>query len=183
MIDDLITKGTDEPYRMFTSRAEYRLRLRIDNADERLTPIAIQIGLTAADRLRFFECKERQVQKLLGDIENSPNGALLRRPETKMSEMMPWIVSTLGTTPERGVLLTVETEVKYAGYIDQQRRQIERMQSSDSRSIPHSMAFAGIPVFRAKSERSWSAFDRPRLAKPPEFPGLLRLRSLCWTFI
>ena len=80
MIDDLITKGTDEPYRMFTSRAEYRLRLRIDNADERLTPIGSQIGLALADRAEFFTRKQAQVHKLLHELENSANGALLRRP-------------------------------------------------------------------------------------------------------
>ena len=96
MIDDLITKGTDEPYRMFTSRAEYRLRLRIDNADERLTPVGIQIGLASAVRAEFFARKQVQVHKLLRELETSSNVAVLRRPETRIGEIMPWIVSTLG---------------------------------------------------------------------------------------
>ncbi len=71
MIDDLITKGTDEPYRMFTSRAEYRLHLRIDNADRRLTPMGIEAGLATAERNQFFTRKQRQVAKLLKALENS----------------------------------------------------------------------------------------------------------------
>ena len=70
--------------------------------------------------------------------------------------------------PERGVLMTVETEVKYAGYIDQQRRQIERMQSSDSRAIPETWSLPGFRVFPARSARNWNVFA-PRLwARPPE---------------
>src|SRR6185437_10195124 len=145
MIDDLITKGTDEPYRMFTSRAEYRLRLRIDNADLRLTPMAIEAGLATTERNQFFTHKRQQVSRLLQALENSAQGMLLRRPESKIGDFLPWIEETLGQPADRGVLLTVETEVKYAGYLDQQRRQIERMQSSNTRSIPSDMEFVGIP--------------------------------------
>jgi tRNA uridine 5-carboxymethylaminomethyl modification enzyme len=145
MIDDLITKGTDEPYRMFTSRAEYRLRLRIDNADERLTPIGAEIGLAAAERQEFHSKKRTQIAQLLAALSDSPQAALLRRTESRIVDILPWIEEKLGGAPERGVLMTVETEVKYAGYIDQQRRQIERMQNSDTRPIPREMGFVGIP--------------------------------------
>jgi tRNA uridine 5-carboxymethylaminomethyl modification enzyme len=172
MIDDLITKGTDEPYRMFTSRAEYRLRLRIDNADERLTPIAGQIGLAASNRVHFFESKQRQVRTLMQELEASTNGAVLRRPEAKIGEIMPWIVSTLGGVPERGVLMTVETEIKYAGYIDQQRRQIERMQSSDSRCIPNTMAFTGIPGISREVGEKLERVRPSTLGQAARIPGV-----------
>ncbi len=154
MIDDLITKGTDEPYRMFTSRAEYRLHLRIDNADERLTPVGEQIGLVLEDRRELFTRKSAQKVRLMSALSESPKGVWLRRPESKIGELSPWIHEVLGEPVERGVLMTVETETKYAGYIDQQRRQIERMAGSDTRRIPDAMNFDRIPgISREVGER------------------------------
>jgi tRNA uridine 5-carboxymethylaminomethyl modification enzyme len=172
MIDDLITKGTDEPYRMFTSRAEYRLRLRIDNADERLTPIGAEIGLATAGRREFFAKKQAQVYRLLNQLESGPQLALLRRPETKIEDILPWIQQILGGSPERGVLMTVETEVKYAGYIDQQRRQIERMQSSDTRSIPEAMAFTGIPGISREVGEKLERVRPATLGQAARIPGV-----------
>jgi tRNA uridine 5-carboxymethylaminomethyl modification enzyme len=154
MIDDLITKGADEPYRMFTSRAEHRLHLRIDNADERLTPVAEQIGLATTARRAVFAAKSAQKIKLLEALNSSPKGIWLRRTESKIEELLPWIQEILGEPAERGVLTTVATEVKYAGYIDQQRRQIERMAGSDTRPIPGAMKFDTIPgISREVGER------------------------------
>jgi tRNA uridine 5-carboxymethylaminomethyl modification enzyme len=154
MIDDLITKGADEPYRMFTSRAEYRLHLRIDNADDRLTPVAEEIGLACGERRALFARKKKQSHSLLQALEASPKGVWLRRPEAKIQELQPWIAGILGEAPERGVLMTVETEIKYAGYIDQQRRQMERMVGSDARAIPGSLEFHRIPgISREVGER------------------------------
>jgi tRNA uridine 5-carboxymethylaminomethyl modification enzyme len=172
MIDDLITKGTDEPYRMFTSRAEYRLRLRIDNADERLTPIGMEIGLATTDRADFFLKKREQVQRLLREMEGNPKAATLRRTETKIEELLPWIGEFLGCAPQRGVLMTVETEVKYAGYIDQQRRQIERMRSSDTRSIPESMQFVGIPGISREVGEKLQRVRPATLGQAARIPGV-----------
>ena len=172
MIDDLITKGTDEPYRMFTSRAEYRLRLRIDNADERLTPIGIEIGLASSKRREAFLNKQSQVYRLLRELETSPKAGLLRRPETKIGDFLPWIAGILGGDPARGVLMTVETEVKYEGYIDQQRRQIERMQSSDMRSIPHSMEFIGIPGISREVGEKLERVRPATLGQAARIPGV-----------
>ncbi len=154
MIDDLITKGTDEPYRMFTSRAEYRLHLRIDNADERLTPLAEEIGLACSDRRELFATKMKQKARLMSALSSGPKGVYLRRPEVRIEELLPWIHDVLGEKIERGVLMTAETETKYAGYIDQQRRQIERMLGSDKRVIPEGISFDGIPgISREVGER------------------------------
>ena len=172
MIDDLITKGTDEPYRMFTSRAEYRLRLRVDNADERLTPMGIGIGLASAERREFFEKKRAQVYRLMTEMGTSAQGVYLRRPEVKIGELLPWITQLLGEPPERGVLMTVETEVKYAGYIDQQRRQIERMQSSDSRSIPQTMEFVGIPGISREVGEKLERVRPATLGQAARIPGV-----------
>jgi tRNA uridine 5-carboxymethylaminomethyl modification enzyme len=147
MIDDLITKGTDEPYRMFTSRAEYRLRLRIDNADERLTPTGVEIGLATPERADFFAKKQAQLQ-------------FLRQPGAKLSETI------------RGVLMTIENEAKYAGYIDQQRRQIERMQTSDSRAIPATMAFSGIPGISREVSEKLERVRPATLGQAARIPGV-----------
>jgi tRNA uridine 5-carboxymethylaminomethyl modification enzyme len=154
MIDDLITKGADEPYRMFTSRAEYRLHLRIDNADERLTPVGDQIGLVCSERRELLARKTAHKGRLMAALNATPKGLWLRRPEAKIEELSPWIREILGEPAERGVLMTVETETKYAGYIDQQRRQIERTLGSDSRAIPETMNFVAIPgISREVGER------------------------------
>jgi tRNA uridine 5-carboxymethylaminomethyl modification enzyme len=153
MIDDLITRGADEPYRMFTSRAEFRLHLRIDNADQRLTPLAVQIGLASGSRRDLFARKQAQVRQLFSILDGSPKGVWLRRPEARISELSGF-EELLGGPIERGVLTTVETELKYAGYIDQQRRQMERTANSGSRVIPASIAYESIPgISREVGER------------------------------
>ncbi len=172
MIDDLITKGTDEPYRMFTSRAEYRLRLRIDNADERLTPIGAEIGLSTVERREFHSKKRTQIGQVLTALENTPQAALLRRTEGRINEILPWIEEKLAGAPERGVLMTVETEVKYAGYIDQQRRQIERMQNSDTRAIPQEMGFIGIPGISREVGEKLERVRPATLGQAARIPGV-----------
>jgi tRNA uridine 5-carboxymethylaminomethyl modification enzyme len=172
MIDDLVTQGTDEPYRMFTSRAEYRLHLRIDNADERLTPIGEEVGLAQADRREFFRAKRDQAQKLLAALNESPKAAWLRRPESKLLAIEDWVRSVLGGTPLRGVLMTVETEVKYAGYLDQQHRQIERLQTSNGRRIPAQMRFSSIPGISREVGERLSRVQPETLGQAARIPGV-----------
>ena len=172
MIDDLITKGADEPYRMFTSRAEYRLYLRIDNADQRLTPSGGHIGLAAADRMEFFERKCAQVSKLVAALEASPKGQWLRRPEAKIGELAEWIGSVLQSQPERGVLMTAETEIKYAGYMDQQRRQMDRLQGSDARPIPLTVEFHTIPGISREVGEKLTRVRPATLGQAARVPGV-----------
>jgi tRNA uridine 5-carboxymethylaminomethyl modification enzyme len=174
MIDDLITKGTDEPYRMFTSRAEYRLHLRIDNADDRLTPIAESIGLASEERKARYSKKRSQMERLFAALGASGGAkeALLRRPEVTIADFLPWFREVLGEEPTRGVLMTVETKVKYAGYIDQQKRQIDRLATSDSRSIPSALEFGRIPgISREVGERLTRVQPRT-LGQAARIPGV-----------
>lgn len=163
LIDDLITKGADEPYRMFTSRAEFRLQLRIDNADERLTVLGRAAGLVTDERWELLSRKQEQkaqIRKLLGDTRVNPTDfpgfglanddrptleVWLRRPEAKIASIKPFLVSRLGEEPVSAVLTTIETEIKYAGYMQQQDRQVQRLRETEQRRIPVGMAFRAIP--------------------------------------
>jgi tRNA uridine 5-carboxymethylaminomethyl modification enzyme len=172
MVDDLVTKGTDEPYRMFTSRAEYRLHLRIDNADERLTPIGQRAGLVTPERWELFERKRAQTARLIAALEASPKGAYLRRPEVNIGELEPWIAGILGAPLERGVLMTVETAVKYAGYLDQQRRHIDRLGSSDARAIPSGFVFVDIPGLSREVGEKLTKVQPATLGQAARIPGV-----------
>lgn len=190
LIDDLVTKGVDEPYRMFTSRAEYRLHLRIDNADERLTPLGRRAGLVSEERWRLYVKKQRQRERLGALLETTrlsrerfphlpaldgerPTVAQwLKRPEARIAHLEGWIRQALAEEPVRGLLTALETEIKYAGYIEQQQRQIERLRQAESRTIPEGFRFAGLPgLSREVSEKLERV--RPRtLGQAARIPGV-----------
>jgi tRNA uridine 5-carboxymethylaminomethyl modification enzyme len=172
LIDDLVTKGADEPYRMFTSRAEFRLHLRIDNADERLTPIGRQAGLVVDERWDVFTRKHQQKEGLSRALENHKNGQWLRRPEASISELRPWILEVLGEEPVRGLLPTVETEIKYAGYIEQQERQIERLKNSERRRIPVGFGFEDIPGLSREIQQKLARVRPETLGQAARIPGV-----------
>jgi len=172
LIDDLITKGADEPYRMFTSRAEFRLHLRIDNADERLTPAGRRAGLVCSRRWQQFTRKQQQKERLVRALANHKNGQWLKRPEASISEVKPWIREVLGELPALGVLTTVETEIKYSGYIGQQERQIERLKSSERRPIPVEFMFDGIPGLSREVQQKLERVRPATLGQAARIPGV-----------
>jgi tRNA uridine 5-carboxymethylaminomethyl modification enzyme len=172
LIDDLITKGADEPYRMFTSRAEFRLHLRIDNADARLTPVGRKAGLVTDERWAIFCRKQQQKEKLARALEGHPYCQMLKRPESKIAELAGWIGEVLGETPENGVVTTVETEIKYSGYIGQQERQMERLKGSKGRTIPVGFTFAGIPGLSREVRDKLERVRPDTLGQAARIPGV-----------
>ncbi|MGO9261184.1 MAG: tRNA uridine-5-carboxymethylaminomethyl(34) synthesis enzyme MnmG [Bryobacteraceae bacterium] len=172
LIDDLITKGADEPYRMFTSRAEYRLLLRIDNADARLTPIGRRASLVGDDRWEVFTRKQAQIDRLRLALENHRHGQWLKRPEASIREIESWVREVLGGDPERGVLTTVETETKYSGYIGQQERQISRLKTSEARSIPAEFEFREIPGLSREIRDKLERVRPATLGQAARIPGV-----------
>jgi tRNA uridine 5-carboxymethylaminomethyl modification enzyme len=168
MIDDLVTKGVDEPYRMFTSRAEYRLMLRHDNADRRLTPIAARFGLVGQDRVSALTDKESQIARLeqlsrSTRIEGISCFDLLRRPETQWETVASALTAPMdisGNWDETAIEQLV-LEARYLGYIKRQGEEIERFKKHENLCIPPHFQFEGIVQLRAEAREKLSRI-RPR---------------------
>jgi tRNA uridine 5-carboxymethylaminomethyl modification enzyme len=180
LIGDLVTKGADEPYRMFTSRAEFRLHLRIDNADERLTPIGRRCGLISEERWERFERKTRQKGRLIEvlhqlrkpEVDHPTLATWLRRPEARIEAITAEISDALGEEIDGGALQTVETELKYAGYIAQQKRQFERMQGSENRRIPRQFCYTDIPGLSREVQEKLDRVRPETLGQAGRIPGV-----------
>ncbi len=171
LIDDLVTKGADEPYRMFTSRAEFRLHLRIDNADARLTPMGRRAGLVTESRWQIFLRKRAQYERLTTALVAHKNGQWLKRPEASLANITNWVQEILGEDPVRGLTQTVETETKYGGYISQQERQIERLKDSDRRPIPTEFAYS-IPGLSREVQDKLQRVRPETLGQAARIPGV-----------
>jgi tRNA uridine 5-carboxymethylaminomethyl modification enzyme len=172
LVDDLITKGADEPYRMFTSRAEFRLHLRIDNADVRLTPLGRRAGLVTDERWELFQRKQRQNDRLRRAFETHKNGQLLKRPEVSIADFLPWILEVLGEAPVRGLLETISTESKYGGYIQQQEKQMERLKDAERRTIPSGFEYHGIPGLSREIQDKLDRVRPETLGQAGRVPGV-----------
>lgn len=177
LVDDLVTKGADEPYRMFTSRAEFRLHLRIDNADERLTPLGRAAGLVSDCRWAGFERKRSQKGKvlaLLGAMRKDGQPVLqwLKRPEARIEDLRVEVTAALGEAPVRGVLTTIETEIKYSGYMGQEQRQMGRLRNSERRRIPGDFSYAGIPGLSREIREKLERVRPDTLGQAGRIPGV-----------
>lgn len=190
LVDDLVTKGADEPYRMFTSRAEYRLHLRIDNADERLTPIAERIGLATAGRRSMYSQKMKDIEeakRYLLSVRANPadhpavglNGderptlaEWLRRPGANITVLEEKISTVLGRRPVRGALQTLEIELKYEGYIQQQERMVQRLKDSEGRQIPSGFAYEEVPGLSREIRDKLKRVGPATLGQAARIPGV-----------
>jgi len=242
LIDDLISKGTNEPYRMFTSRAEFRLHLRIDNADRRLTPHGRRVGLISDEAWLEFEAKQRRLEEVklvlertkvtgamaeqisrdcsaagesgrtaldldgrgrpslhepsdLSSALGQPLAQLLKRPEITIEQLAPVLrdlvprffernssansaSSAVDSAPVhlsseiRNELKSVETEIKYAGYLDQQQRAIERLKKAEQRRIPDWFDYRAVSGLSREMQEKLGKVIPQTLGQASRIPGV-----------
>ncbi|HEY8157524.1 MAG TPA: tRNA uridine-5-carboxymethylaminomethyl(34) synthesis enzyme MnmG [Methylobacter sp.] len=194
MIDDLITRGTQEPYRMFTSRAEYRLLLREDNADLRLTEKGRELGLVDDERWQAFETKRDAISQLQGDLkkkwvraETEEAGQveqywgkpllreanlmdLLRRPEVDVQQLLSFMNDAGNIDPQ--VAEQVEIQAKYAGYIDRQQTEIDKALRYDHLRLPEIMDYSGVPGLSNEVSEKLKKQRPETLGQASRIPGI-----------
>jgi tRNA uridine 5-carboxymethylaminomethyl modification enzyme len=173
LIDDLVTRGTDEPYRMFTSRAEYRLRLRQDNADVRLTGRAIDLGMASPYRSAVFREKQARRAALQKDLalqswEGIPLGHWLKRPENTLSRLP----SSLRNRYPAALWDLAETDLKYEGYLRREEEEIARRHSQESQAIPPGIDYASLPSLRLEARQKLSHYTPETLGQASRISGI-----------
>ena len=184
LVDDLITLGTKEPYRMFTSRAEHRLLLREDNADQRMTPYAHALGIISKERWDIFQIKMTKIGTETKELEKikidpsmfggknkskQPVLNILKRPEAKLEDIYKSLKRPL---PEKGVLLDIETTKKYAGYIERQNKEIKKIKKYENAKIPEEIIFSDITGLSNEVKQKLEKVLPKTIAHAQRIPGI-----------
>jgi tRNA uridine 5-carboxymethylaminomethyl modification enzyme len=184
MVDDLITKGCLEPYRMFTSRAEHRLLLRCDNADLRLTPVGREVGLVKDSRWEIHVARQERFERNLTTVrcelvldergEAIRADRWLRQPTSRLETLWKTGKLSLTTSPAsaRIDLASVETAVKYEGYLRREEREVSRARREESRAIPETFQFASVPGLSNEVVQRLSQIRPATLGQALRIPGL-----------
>ena len=172
LIDDLVTKGTTEPYRMFTSRAEYRLLLRQDNADMRLSDIGHEIGLLSERKYSIFCSKQKAVLEEINRLYsthyvNNSLAKVLSRPEVGYKDL-----PNRNDALSEEVIQQVEIAVKYAGYIERQEAEVEKFKNLEDKQIPDSFEFSSVPSLRLEARQKLSKIRPTTIGQAARISGV-----------
>jgi tRNA uridine 5-carboxymethylaminomethyl modification enzyme len=175
LVDDLVTCGVDEPYRMFTSRAEYRILLRHDNADRRLTPIGRRCGLVDDARWERLQQKVREIDAMATVLESTYVEGIslakyLRRPEITWNDVAARLPSVAGA--DREVASQVETDFKYAGYVSRQQTEIDRQSRLSEKRIPDGFRYEAISQLRAEAREKLCRVRPRNLSQASRISGI-----------
>jgi tRNA uridine 5-carboxymethylaminomethyl modification enzyme len=175
MIDDLVTRGVDEPYRMFTSRAEHRLRLRHDNADRRLTPLGRELGLVDDARWARLARKEAEIEEASRRLAATRSGdttlaQLLRRPEVQWEDVVALLPDMGGVSVEAARQIVYDA--KYSGYVAREEAVIQRQSRLSARRIPESFDFAAVSHLRAEAREKLARVRPGDIAQAGRISGI-----------